>query len=70
MKKTAVLKFQKSKNSKKNIEIFFSFLKRHKSHYSSILLDVLKKNISDEEFRHEIKDNVLAYIEKTTSRIK
>lgn len=70
MNETQKLKFQKSKNSKQNIEIFFNYLKRHKSPYSSILLNALKQNIPEEEFRQKIKDDVLVYIEKVSSRSK
>jgi len=70
MKKPLNLKFQKTKNSKQNFEIFFNYLKQHKSPYSSILLNALKQNISEEEFREIIKNNVLAYIEKKSSQSK
>lgn len=67
---TQKLKFQKSQHSKQNIEIFFRHLKRHKSPYSFLLLNALKQNISEEEFRQKIKDDVLGYIEKISSRSK
>jgi len=70
MNETQKIKFQKSKNSKQNIEIFFSYLKRNKSPYSSILLNALKQNISEEEFRQKIKDDIFVYLEKISSRSK
>lgn len=70
LKQPARIKFHKSKDSKQNIKIFFDYLKKNKSPYSVILLDALRSDLSEDDFRQKIKDDVSKLIEDITSHSK
>jgi hypothetical protein len=68
MSKNDSLKFRSEKSSKQNIEFFFKYLRKKKSPFSKILLDALKEDLNENEFRERIKINVLARIKGISTK--